>query len=286
MEQPLRSTDVCRLKFVELNATQDTTLLYIHGAFSSPAEIGLVVPYLSKYHLLIPSLFEEHEYTSQQPFSISGTCIQLHALISHHGKGGKAHVFSLSLGAHIALNLAKHFPSIVEDRSLIASGLTLFSHFPTWKQALVPYFLYMQSVLPSKILPRNLHIDLINRTIQPASHAFAAALVSHPSHQKDMLLCGQICNSMMMSLEKDSPIDVNVRTLIIAGTASGNGKFPDPLDDARFVIQELRKSNPESIAVQVKRGSHPWPLQVPDLCAAIVIAWIEGTELPDDAVPI
>lgn len=286
MEQSLRSSDVCSFKFVELNATQDTTLLYIHGAFSSPAEIGLVVPYLSRYHLLIPSLFEEHEYTTQRPFSISETCIQLHALISHHGKGGKAHVFGLSLGAHIALNLAMRFPSIVQDRSLIASGLTLFSHFPTWKQAAVPYFMYIQSVLPSKILSQNLHITLINKTIQPASDTFAAALVSRPPHQKDMLLCRQICSSMRMSLEKDSPIIVNVRTLIIAGTASGNGKFPDPLNDARFVIQELRKSNPESIAVQVKRGSHPWPLQVPDLCAAIIIAWIEGIELPDDAVPI
>jgi hypothetical protein len=47
----LKTDDESGLKYIELNAERDVTLVYIHGAFSSPAEFSLAIPFLSpQYH--------------------------------------------------------------------------------------------------------------------------------------------------------------------------------------------------------------------------------------------
>lgn len=278
-----KTDDESGLKYIELNAERDITLLYIHGAFSSPAEFSLAIPFLSpQYHVLLPSLFEDHLYTAERPFSIESLCDRLNALITRHAKNGKAHVFGFSLGSHIALRLGSRYPLLC---SVIASGITLFSHFPSWKKAALPYFFYTDTFLPSKILSRNMQIRLINKTIQPASATYAESRVS-ARKEGGMVLCRQVATALVQSLPRGKSIDVNARTLVIAGTASGGGKFPDSIDDARFVLGELKSGNGESGGVEVKQGSHPWVLQVPELCAKIVNAWIEGRELPSECMPL
>jgi hypothetical protein len=101
-----------------------------------------------------------------------------------------------------------------------------------------------------------------------------------------MLLCRQVANALVRSLPRGGTIDVKARTLVIAGTASGGGKFPDSIEDTRFVVGELKSTNGENRGVEVREGSHPWVLQVPELCAKIVNAWIEGRELPSECIPL
>jgi pimeloyl-ACP methyl ester carboxylesterase len=281
-----KTDDGSGLKYVELNTDRDVTLVYIHGAFSSPAEFSLVIPFLNpQYHLLLPSLFEGQEYTSEHPFSIESLCDQLNSLITRHAKTSRAHVFGFSLGAHVALSLAARYPHLVEGSSVIASGITLFSHFSSWKQTVLPYFFYTDTFLPSKILTRNMQIGLINKTIQPASPTYAESRVSAP-REGGMALCRQVVNALVGSLSRGEPIHLKARTLVIAGTASGGGKFPDSIGDARFVVGQLGKGNAESRGIEVKEGSHPWVLQVPELCAKIVNAWIERRELPLECIPL
>ena len=92
----------------------------------------------------------------------------------------------------------------------------------------------------------------------------------------------QLCSHITETLTHDQDVlPVKARTLIVAATKSGWMKFPDPIDDARFVVTRMKQGNKESRGMQVKRGSHPWNVQLPSLFADAVKAWIEGTNLPD-----
>jgi hypothetical protein len=138
MDLPHLKTDESCPKYVGLNAEGQVTLVYIHGAFSSPAEFSLVIPHLSpQYHLC----------------------------------------------------------------SVVVSGITLFSHFPLWKQAVLPYFFYTDAFLPSKLLSRDMQMALINKTIQPASPTYTERRVS-ARQEGGMILCRQVANALVHSLPK------------------------------------------------------------------------------------
>ena len=274
-----------------LNESCSDTILLIHGAISSPAEYALVVPHLQDYHLLIPALpshspiftvgYEPKVLSDpthlHPPFSLPAISALLATLIRTHAHNSRAHIVGLSLGGHLAIYLAAHHPDVCTG-TVFASGITLFSQWTPLQMRIVPYIFYLQSAIPARILPQGLYKKWINISLDPAEPSYADEVGKAASQCASMKLCGEIFET----LAKDQDVlPVKARTLIVAGTKSTKTKFPDPVEDARFVVERMREGNKESKGMQVRGGSHPWDIQLPELFAGAVRAWVEGREMPD-----
>jgi pimeloyl-ACP methyl ester carboxylesterase len=280
------------LAHYSVNESQPSTILLIHGALSSPNEYSLVAPYLKDYHLLVPALpchstasstsFDSALADPQDPstvqaisFTLSTVAALLANLVRTHGKNQRAHIVGLSLGGHLAIYLAARYPDICLDHTVFASGIALFSNWSNVQLKPVPYFLYLTSVLPARLLPQWLYLRWISMTLDPASPAYGENVGAPAGNM-------QLCRDITGTLARDQDVrPVEARTLIVAATKKGWMKFPDPIDDARFVVTRMKQGNKESRGIQVKRGSHPWNVQLPSLFAGAVKAWIEGRNLPD-----
>ena len=101
--------------FVSLNPSQKSTLLFIHGGFSSHAAWYPVVRQLSQYHILIVDLpgHGSHSSGDIRPVTLSHAASLIADLIRQYANGGWAHIFGFSFGAYTALQLAADHPAVV-----------------------------------------------------------------------------------------------------------------------------------------------------------------------------
>jgi pimeloyl-ACP methyl ester carboxylesterase len=254
---------LCNLTF---NPSGQSTILFIHGAFSSPDEWSYVSPHLPSYHLLIPSLPSHGSNLSIRPFTLPFSARLLANLIKTDAKNGKAHIVGLSIGAHVALYLAAHHPDVV--LTVFASGINRFS--PSIWMPVLPYILYCTQHFIDFVVPKRLVTYLMDGT--PGLH-------KENAHAACTL---QLCREVIAILVTDEEIPpVQARTLVVAATKRGFLPTNDSVKDAKMVRECVKKGNLESKAAEVYRR-HPWDLQDPQLFAKSVIAWIEGTILPED----
>src|ERR1700728_671806 len=112
------------IAYVAHNTLEKTTILLLHGAFSSHFEWDFVIPHLSSYHLLIPDLPAHGSSMDLGPFSIPYATSLLAKLIRNEAKNGKAHVVGLSLGGYTGLSLAKDYPELVDVVFVTGCGKT------------------------------------------------------------------------------------------------------------------------------------------------------------------
>lgn len=303
MKSTTMKTSKQPLRYYSLHESCSTTILLIHGGISSPAEYSLVAPHLQDYHLLIPALPSHNStftpgYESQSlqdspfitahssdsdssdhSFSLPNIAAHLANLVRTHAKNRKAHVVGLSLGGHLAIYLAAHHPEVLLG-TVFASGISLFSSWSPLKMRAVPYVFYLISVLPGKIFPSWLNRRWINMTLSPASPSYVENVINGRKDGDPNL---KLCCEMFETLAKDQRVKPvkSARTLIVAGTRSGRMYFPDPVEDARFVVERMKEGNQGSKGMQVREGSHPWDVQLPQLFASAVRAWVEGGIMPD-----
>lgn len=110
------------MKFTSWSENGNETVLFIYSLFSAEWEWASTVLHLkdnSSFHMIAPAL-------EPSDFLDLDKCV---SLIAHHiekvGKGGRAHVVGLGIGAHIALHLSSIFPEVVQ--TLVLSGYNKFS---------------------------------------------------------------------------------------------------------------------------------------------------------------
>lgn len=141
------------LPHTALNSDGKATMILIHGAFSTRHEWDLVTPFLSgEYHLLVPDLPGHGELRDTAHFSVQTSSTLLARLICEKAHNGIAHVIGLSLGAHIAIDLASHYPNLVNQ--VLVSGFEVFPS--TSLSPYVPYVLWtmqrVESFIPRRII--------------------------------------------------------------------------------------------------------------------------------------
>ena len=249
------------LPHFSLNESKQSTLLLIHGGFSSRAEFGFVIPHLSNYHLLIPALPRHNPALSIGPVSLPYCSKLLAHLIREKAKDSKAHVAGLSFGGHLAIHLAARHPDLVGI--VFASGINDFKHLSKPFLWVLPYlFNANMYILPS--LPTAL---------------VAYMLGQHPpaALQEDMLAHRNLnfAQEMVATAASDQDfLPVQARTLIVA--AAGSGKWWDRnfdlISDARKVAKKIRIGDVDTRAVAVKGMAHAWNLQAPELYAEAIDA--------------
>lgn len=239
----------------ELNPNSNSTILLIHGAFSSRAGWDLVTPYLPSYHLLVPDL-PGHGESQHLPFTIQLSSHLLSELIKAKAHDAKAHIIGLSLGAHVAVNLISRYPEVV-DHAFI-SGFEVFPQ--TAFSPYMPYALWTTQRIES-LIPRSVVRWLMDGADVRSNGGGSLAL------------CRQIANPIAST---SWPEPWPAKTLIVAAGKSGILPTADHPHDAIKLMEIGRRMNGETVAVTHDGMRHPWCRQAPLFFAETARAWFEG----------
>lgn len=240
------------------NATR--SLLFIHGACSSGKEWELVVPSLQDgYHILLPDLPHHGGSSAIKPFTINSSVRLLADLIIRHAIGGQAHIIGLSLGAHVAVNLASQHPDLAH--TVFVSGYETFSDVAPETLA---RGLWLQARIGSAI-PRS--------WIKWAMDGADFPDIAMPSMQ----LCREIAAPHTSSEGENAEIKPwSARTLIVAAGKKDWLPTADRPEDARRLRDLLLDAQSgQTRAVTHPELRHPWSRQRPELFAKVVDTWIK-----------
>lgn len=246
-----------------LNPNGGSTIVFIHGAFGSRKDWDMVTPLLSEYHLLVPDHPGHGAAQHLAPFSVEKSADLISKLIEAKASRGAAHVVGWSLGASVALQLARRHPSVV--RSMVITG---YGNLPrSWFTPYLPYAIWLDHHIENSV-PRSFTRWLMDGTDLPKVDTKIANL--------DL-----IRNIFVDGLTNQSPTSWPARTLIIAATKSGIVPSNDNESLAKELAKTGREENAQTYAVKHSKMRHPWPRQSPQLFADVVRAWIEGKDLPE-----
>ena len=272
------------LPHISHNESGTTSILLLHGAFSSPAGFTPILPFLSPpgspFHVLIPSLNPIH------PFTLTGTTESLIQLLIKHARHQKAHIVGFSLGSHSALHLSQTRPDLVS--SLMISGYSHSSSPSSFKTSLMLRGMILSETindsLPHTWRSRLMGIDPTTYSqLEKAKSEWPSEPYSIPRGKEYFSITGGDYSELQ---------GVN-RVLVVAAT-KGNWYLPtnDSIEDAVMLGQTIKKAQTrnkngndrgevrEVRVVQNKECRHPWDLQFPELFAKTVLAWINGEPLP------
>ena len=251
-------TTTSRLSCSEINSQSgNPAILLIHGAFVSGAEWDLVTPYLAKdYHLLLPDLPCHGGSKDIAPFSKELAAKLLADLISERTLDGRAHVVGLSLGAHVAIELASKYPDCVN--SVFVSGYEVYDVAPQTLAA----GMKLDNRL-SSMMPRSLVKWLMDGTD-------VAAAPFEPSQSTRQAVAETLCIK-----DDEWPAPWRARTLIVAAGKGGLLPTADHPHDAVRLRDIGRQGNKETKAVTHPKMRHPWNRQAPELFANAVRKWFE-----------
>ena len=166
----------------------------------------------------------------------------------------------LSLGAHVALYLAAHYPDLIH--TVFATGYNRFA--PSIWKPMFPYLTYgVQNV--KRMLPRFI-LKYLSDEAESSGEGSTPCTLS---------LCREVIETVISDREISA---VSARTLVIAAT--NGGLLPsDSVKTARLVGKRMKTGNAESKIVEVRGMRHAWNTQDPQLFATSVEAWIDETPL-------
>lgn len=256
-----------------LNPTQPTTIILLHGLLSSHLEYAHVVPHLSSYHLLVPDLPGHSQSQSLPgPYTIPSMADTIATLISRRAHGGTAHIVGLSMGGFVTMDLARRYPDLC--RTAFVTGAAPFEGIFKF-MAKHPWLAYGIMWILDKI-PDQWYWWMAERN----------GLVRHEELKREMgrnrrwEVVRAVYTSILGCLGWGEVRAIReVRTLNVAG-----GK-QDDVQATKKVGQVWKESGVAeatgSRAVVVRDALHAWDLQMPELFAEGVKAWIEGRELPE-----
>lgn len=267
----LSDDDTPLLAHSSLNPAARESVLFIHGAFGDRNDWDLVATHLTEFHLLTIDLPGHGESRHLTPFSLDYAASLISHLITKKAINGRAHVVGLSLGAHVAINLAVKYYDMVN--CVLVSGYQKFDSIgPSWLASYKPRIFCIEQRLEN-LVPRSIKRYLLDGAdLRPIDQASIT-----PS------LCGEIMNSSTPGVW---PSPWPARTLIIAATKSGIIPSLDYPEHAMKLANIGRQLNSETRAVQHKAMRHPWNRQAPEVFSTTVQAWIEGKNIGDDFVSL
>ncbi|KAL1871142.1 hypothetical protein Daus18300_004887 [Diaporthe australafricana] len=274
MSQVSAETNPVLLSHLSIKPENGTTFLLLHGAFSSKETWKPVHRHLEQYHLLIPTL-PGHQEAANSPgigeLTLINTSKLLSDLVRAKAHNGSAHVVGHSFGANVALHFASHHPTQI--LSVFVAGTAGFI-----RSSITPYALWLDGIL-SYAMPKSLVEYLIDA--DPSLHGTETF-----GGLRSITLCTSISNILAIPIEDEQLIpatakqafrDKGIRILAAAATKKGVLPTNDNVERAKSVAERLG-----GVAAEVPTMRHAWFLQDPDLFAKAVIAWAEGTDLPEE----
>ncbi|KAI1075977.1 alpha/beta-hydrolase [Whalleya microplaca] len=269
-------TDETKMFFASLNTLAPVSIVLIHILFSSHLEWRHVWPKLSEYHLLIPDLPGHSRSRHIEPFSFALAADLIAQMIREHADG-HAHIVGISTGGFIAMELIRRHPDVVQ--SVFVSGSVPLSDF--WKSFSKPKITYLGLTAllysPNSILlkatgwaPELQNEKLLKEIKRNTTSRLTEAGVKDTNKWK-----------------REDIEEVGKKDKRIALIASGkHDNVKETLECGRLLKESGEGPGKESRAFIVKEAIHSWNLQLPELFARGVRAWIEGFPLPLEFEPL
>lgn len=248
------------------------TIIFLHGGESCHLEFSRVAPFLKDdYEIFLVDL-PGHSRSKAIHFSFDNAVNALSHLIKTRVKGGKVHIVGLSLGGFVGLEFARRCPELV--LSLWCTGCAPFTGYRRWFRS--------QSRLLSGIIAvaGRLATDGIFWASLGANVEPIPGLRAEVQKNQNITLLRPVFDELVsVTFENIAGIQ-GVRVAIIAG-----GK-QDNVEDTVEAGKMLRSKNPECNAFVVREAIHWWSLQLPQVFAQGVRAWVEGSEMPKVYEPL
>lgn len=246
------------------------TIIFLHGGESCHLEFSHVTPFLTDYDILLVDL-PGHSRSKNIPFTMKNAINTLTNLIKINAQTGKAHIVGLSLGGFIGLELARQSPDLL--LSLWCTGCAPFTGYRQW-------FISHPRILSSIVTMAG---KFATERIFWASFGDVQRIPGlREEVQKNQNLSTMrdvFTELSLVTLDRYSEIR-GVRIAIVAG---GKG---DNVQDTMEAGRLLRSGNPECSAFVVRDAIHWWSLQLPEVFARGVRAWIEGCDMPGVYEPL
>ncbi|KAK4197965.1 Alpha/Beta hydrolase protein [Triangularia verruculosa] len=252
------------------------TILLLHGLLSSHLEWSLVIPHLQPhYHLLLVDL-PGHSRSSSllPPYTIPSLTSHVATLIQSHARNSKAHIVGMSMGGFITLHLARQYPSLC--LSAFVSGATPFEGITKWL-AKNNWILYYGFRLSNAMIT-DWTYDWLCRMIGMKEHReLRQEILTNVKWELIRDVYASIVDGFTM--EGMAGVD-QVRCLTVAGEKQ------DQVEVTRRVGQVWKETGVTgrlgSRAFVVRGAVHAWDLQFPEVFAAGIRSWAEGTDLPSE----
>ncbi|GAP12433.1 predicted hydrolase [Longilinea arvoryzae] len=267
--------------YFEYGNPQGLPLVLIHGGAGGVWVWDEVVPFLKDFHCLMPELPEHGSNHANGRFSVPLAAQGILQLIRERTPQGRAHVFGLSVGGQVAVEMLARAPeavfsAVISGAQLLpvpgyrlgifseaAMSLVYWLGIAPWKHndAWIRWNLHTSTGIPERYFPQ------FKRNFQNLNRTGWAHVMSENYRYR-----------APAGLEKaDLPV------LLIAG--------PHEKTDIQPTNRLLKQRLPRSRAVLVGQGlgwsapqEHNWPFNNPQLCADMLRAWITGQPLPSGLV--
>ncbi|KIL86628.1 hypothetical protein FAVG1_09883 [Fusarium avenaceum] len=259
------------LYFEERNEDQNESLIFLHGGGGSHIEWKLVAAQqsLASYHLILVDLPTHSGSRDIGPFALETAADEVFKVIRGHAHQGKAHVVGFSLGGFVALVLAPRHPDAV--LSTFASGAYPYRGFYKWVMER-PTVMWIASSIEN--IPGLTEMTLRKQGID--YEEWLAESKTNKSPERSKYLARELCAFSMEHVK--AVADSGVRTCVVSG---GKMDQTDAVQEMGLILREGgRIKGVTNMAFVVREAYHPWHLQLPELFAAGVAAWVQGQELP------
>lgn len=242
-------------------------IVFLHGLETSHIEFSRANPFLSNdFELILVDLPGHAGSKEVLPLTLENSVNALSHLISTKVAGGRAHIVGMSLGGFVGLELAQRYPELV--LSLFCTGCAPYSGLRKWVMS-HPRLLGGVGIAAGKLVSDAMFWAPIG--IEPLSGLREVM----GDNQSMALLTAGYTAAHAVTLQDLAKID-GVRIAIVAGAKR------DSVDDTRAAGRVLRSKNTQCKAFVVRNAVHLWDLQLPELFAQGVRAWVDGSGMPKE----
>jgi pimeloyl-ACP methyl ester carboxylesterase len=255
--------------------------LYLHetGPFSAPAVVFLhgggvsgwmwqpQLERLPDYHCIVPDLPGHGRSAEEGPFSFPAAARWIAEVIDKHTQSGRATLVGLSLGGQLAVQMLSDYPQVVE-RALISGALARPMGGSGWLEALTRLYWPMRSVRT---------MVLANMRAAAIPDAYLPQMVEEVRRATVESFLQPVTASLQFRLPR-SLAESEVPALVLVGEKERK----ESRQSARSLVLAL----PNARGFIAPSVGHTWNLQNPDLFTNTLRAWIEGTMLPVELVPL
>ncbi|KAK4446945.1 Dihydrolipoyllysine-residue acetyltransferase component of acetoin cleaving system [Podospora aff. communis PSN243] len=253
--------------FLSLSPHNPTTILLLHGLTSSHLEWAPILPLLTPhYHILAVDL-PGHSRSATllpppgEPLTIPFMTDSIAGIIQSHAHKSVAHIVGMSAGGFVALELARRYPELCT--SVFATGAHPFRgsyRFLASRPGIVMGIMWVMYNLPDV-----LYWKLVEWSGMRRHEELRGEMRGNRTWEVVSGVYGSI-----LEFGGWEGVGGEVRTLVAVAEKG---------DDVGSV-RGLRMGEGARVVV-VKRALHAWNLQMPELFAEGIKAWVEGRGLPE-----
>jgi pimeloyl-ACP methyl ester carboxylesterase len=242
-------------------------IIFLHGLISSHLEYKRVTPFLAKdYGIILVDLPGHSQSKHILPLTLENAAKMVSQLISTKVVGGRAHIVGLSLGGFVGLEIARRYPEIV--LSLFCTGCAPYSGFRRWIMSQGRLLAGVEILGGSIANEKMFWLPIGVEPVPGLREEF------HKNRSMALLTAGYTAVHAA-SLEDLGKIE-GVRIAIVAGAKR------DSVEETREAGRVLSSKNPACKAFVVRDAVHLWDVQLPELFAEGVRAWVNGAEMPKE----